>query len=510
MLSLSHQDQYYQVFLTQGLLGGTACGIMYIPFLHPIMLNRLFNGSVGFHNGVRASAGMNLGLLFFANLLMKPRLPPKKGGMSFPVKDFLRDPPYVFAMISGAMCMMAIFFPIFFLQLFVIKHDMDREFAFYSISILNAASVCGRIIPGFFVPYTGVFNQMIVNTVGIIVVMFCLLAVNNVAGVICFAIFFGFFSGAAVTLMPPLLSTLARDFSEIGARMGICFTVMGFAGLIGAPVAGALLTSEYIWWRAILFAGLLVTLAEVMMIAARFFVVRHLPGGVANHYLYTYIKDTVLRATRFHGRTTHLEQLHFRFNSHSNILAEELQELYGALSLSQPRHFLWTGPDPPHHFSIAIVPRVTVLLLQAVSTWKDLRHLHLTNIAFPTPEQLHPWFQSSSNDILPVMPNIQTVYIGQTTFLSPLAVARFCLKTQQTLVYIRLVDAYKSSIWGQRLRRTDVEMAMSTLILDSPMMGIAPVQQSASELTRRLVICEARTERAMGGDRAENGVTILD
>ncbi|KAJ8517160.1 hypothetical protein ONZ45_g5631 [Pleurotus djamor] len=249
---------------------GTSCGAI----LHPIMLNQLFNGSVGFHNGVRASAGMNLGLLLLANLLMKPRLPPKKGGMSFPVNEFLRDPPYVFAMISGAVCMMAIFFPIFFLQLYVIQHDMDRQFAFYSISILNAASFLGRILPGFFVHYTGVFNQMIIHTAVIIAVMFCLLAVSNVAGVVCFAIFFGFFSGAAITLTPPMIATLARDFSDIGARLGLCFTVAGFAGLISAPVAGALLTGEYIWWRAILFAGLLLTLGELLMIAARVFVVR--------------------------------------------------------------------------------------------------------------------------------------------------------------------------------------------------------------------------------------------
>lgn len=67
--------------------------------IHPIMLNRLFHGSFGFHNGVRASAGMNLGLLLLANVLMKPRLPPKKAA-SIHVKAFIRDIPYVFVVFS--------------------------------------------------------------------------------------------------------------------------------------------------------------------------------------------------------------------------------------------------------------------------------------------------------------------------------------------------------------------------------------------------------------------------
>ncbi|KAG9226672.1 hypothetical protein CCMSSC00406_0006103 [Pleurotus cornucopiae] len=298
MLSLSHQDQYYQVFLTHGLLGGVACGVMYIPsipshyfhrkraltmgivsagasagaVIHPIMLNRLFHGSFGFHNGVRASAGMNLGLLLLANVLMKPRLPPKKTA-SIHVKAFIRDIPYVFVVFSGFLCMTAMFIPIFFLQLKVVKGGMNRTFAFYSISIMNGASVVGRLIPGFFVQRFGVINLMVVNTFGIIALMFCFMVVKTVAGVVCFAIFFGLFSGSVVTLMPPLLASLARDFNEIGARMGLCFTLMGFGGLVGSPIAGALLTSDYIWWRPVVFGGAVMTVGQLLMIIARFLVV---------------------------------------------------------------------------------------------------------------------------------------------------------------------------------------------------------------------------------------------
>lgn len=90
-----------QNFLSQGIGLGVAQGLLYLPSLaiighhfqskrtfvmgivasgaavggivHPIMLNQLFNGSVGFHNGVRISAGMNGVLLIVANVMMLRR-----------------------------------------------------------------------------------------------------------------------------------------------------------------------------------------------------------------------------------------------------------------------------------------------------------------------------------------------------------------------------------------------------------------------------------------------------
>lgn len=122
MLSLSHTNSYYQVFLTNGLCLGLGAGLTYVPslsivghyfqrqrplamgivsagsalgaVLHPIMLNKLFNGHVGFHNGVRISAALNTFLLIVAILIMRTRLPPKTKAMPFEFSMFMRQPPY--------------------------------------------------------------------------------------------------------------------------------------------------------------------------------------------------------------------------------------------------------------------------------------------------------------------------------------------------------------------------------------------------------------------------------
>ncbi|KAG5644970.1 hypothetical protein DXG03_007342 [Asterophora parasitica] len=65
--------------------------------VHPIMLNKLFYGSAGFHGGVRASAGLCCGLLFLGLCLLKPKMPKVKNnvGAFTLIKLFARDVPYV-------------------------------------------------------------------------------------------------------------------------------------------------------------------------------------------------------------------------------------------------------------------------------------------------------------------------------------------------------------------------------------------------------------------------------
>ena len=65
--------------------------------IQPIMLNKLFHGSVGFANGVRASAAFNFGILVIAISLMRTRLPPsppKEGSLVAHLRQFFREPAY--------------------------------------------------------------------------------------------------------------------------------------------------------------------------------------------------------------------------------------------------------------------------------------------------------------------------------------------------------------------------------------------------------------------------------
>jgi len=85
-------------------MGLVVAGASMGAIFHPIMLNNLINGRVGFANGVRASAVMISGLLFIACLLMRTRLQPQPKAVSYTriLKNSLTDPAYVCACVWQA------------------------------------------------------------------------------------------------------------------------------------------------------------------------------------------------------------------------------------------------------------------------------------------------------------------------------------------------------------------------------------------------------------------------
>lgn len=299
MVSLSQQQSYYQIFLSQGLGTGIAFGVTFVPPLsiighyfrrrralamgiassgssiggvvHPVMLNHLFYGSAGFHGGVRISAGLNLGLMAIALLLMRPRLPPQREGKFFSqIPTFFKDPPYVVVVFGASAALAGLVFPFFFVQLDAISQGVNSNLAFYTLVILNGVGAVGRVLAGYLADSVGVLNLVVATASASSILVFCMLAVHDVAGFISFSALFGLTSSAYISLLAPMLSVLARDVSEIGARMGFCFTVIGFAALISSPIYGALLSKSFIWWRPTVYSAICLGVAAVSYSIARY------------------------------------------------------------------------------------------------------------------------------------------------------------------------------------------------------------------------------------------------
>jgi len=287
MLSLAKPQQYYQIFLAQGVGMGLGLGLMFIPavsvvahhfrkrratamgivvsgsscggIVFPIMLNMLINKEVGYAWGVRATGFLILALLIIANFCMSTRLPPRPktatGPYSPSVSHILADPPYLLAM-AGAFCLgLGIFFPFFYLQLYAITRSIDQNLAFYSLAVLNAASVFGRVVPNFLADTFGIFNLLIPFATISSSLIFAVLGVSGPVGLVVVAILFGFASGSYVSLLTPLFASLASSLNEIGLRIGIAYAVVGVSALVGTPINGALLTGSFTWWRPIVFSG---------------------------------------------------------------------------------------------------------------------------------------------------------------------------------------------------------------------------------------------------------------
>ncbi|QRV85479.1 major facilitator superfamily transporter [Ceratobasidium sp. AG-Ba] len=285
MLSLAHKNEYYQVFLPQAIGLGLSQGLLFLPsvgvishhfkkrrslamgivltgsscggIIFPVMLNNIIKQS-GFGWGVRATAFVVLGCLVAANLMMKTRLPPKADRAPPPppdIRGIVTHGVFQLTVAGSFLIMLGIWFPIFYVQLFAIVHDIDANLAFYSLAILNASSIFGRTIPNLLADKFGIFNVIIPCSAIVGVLVFAMFGVKSAGALIVFSILYGFFSGAFVSLISPMFVALARHMHEVGARLGLGFAVVGIATLIGTPISGALLTDENLWYRPIVFAG---------------------------------------------------------------------------------------------------------------------------------------------------------------------------------------------------------------------------------------------------------------
>ena len=135
--------------------------------------------------------------------------------------------------------------------------------------ILNAASIIGRILPNFFADRTGALNMLIPCAFATSILCFGWIGINSIPGVIIFAILYGFFSGAFVSLPPSAIVSLTPNLGLVGTRMGMCFGITAIGVLIGTPVSGAILNSTGKYIGTQLFCGSIVLLAMVLMISAR-------------------------------------------------------------------------------------------------------------------------------------------------------------------------------------------------------------------------------------------------
>ncbi|KAJ7764585.1 MFS general substrate transporter [Mycena maculata] len=306
MLSICEPNHFYQVFLSQGVGMGIGMGLLFVPavslpshyfrakrslvmgmvfsgssmggVVFPIILNHLINGPVGFAWGIRIVAFMTAILLFIGNLLTRPRLPTKKERApedNAVLKLILKDFPYWLSVWGSCLVIWGIFFPYFYLQLYAVLHGIDKNVAFYTITVLNAATILGRTVPNFLADKYDALNVAIPMTTVSGSLVFAMVNLQSAGSMFAFAAFYGVFSGAFMSLLAAVMSSFAFSVNEIGSRIGIAMFLLSLPLLTGAPITGAFLhPPEYTWWRGVVFSGV-VQLSGVLLIAiSRSMVVR--------------------------------------------------------------------------------------------------------------------------------------------------------------------------------------------------------------------------------------------
>ncbi|KAH7102293.1 MFS general substrate transporter [Auriculariales sp. MPI-PUGE-AT-0066] len=315
MLSIS--KTYTQIFLSQGVCVGLGMGFLFLPgvsvvqhhfykkrafangigatgsaiggILFSIMLNNMFKptSTIGFKNGVRIAAGIVAVALIIANLLMRTDIPPrKKRKVQVPIPNpakFFTEPVFLFVLLGVSMSFLALYFPVFYIQLDAELHGIDEDLAFYLLTVYNAVSIPGRLLPNLFADKIGIYNVLItcmIACAGIIVGMLGIKQ-DSVAAAVTVAALYGFFSGAVISLLTPLAPSFSKGPHEIGIRLGVIFLFIGPCGLMSGPIAGWLLGDaskphSWHWERPIWFAFGLTLVSAALLTVARHFLSRQL------------------------------------------------------------------------------------------------------------------------------------------------------------------------------------------------------------------------------------------
>ena len=169
--------------------------------------------------------------------------PPKKPRAMLDLAAF-RNPSFALFSTGLFLSFVGLYIPIFYLISFSLTHaHLSKNLSFYTLPILNAASIAGRVIPGLLADrYTGALNMMIFCTLSSAVVAFAALAVDSLPGVMVFAVVYGFLSGAVVSLPSAVVAGIvAPRMEKVGTWMGMSFYFAAVGILIGNPIAGCII-----------------------------------------------------------------------------------------------------------------------------------------------------------------------------------------------------------------------------------------------------------------------------
>jgi len=264
--------QYWQLFLAQGICTGIGSGLLFCPTLalvatyfskrramaFGIVASGTTTGGVaipgiveallpriGFGWTVRVLGFLMLAFQLIALAFVRTRLPPRKTGPLIEISAF-GEFPYTFFAIGTFFVFWGLYPAYYYIGEYavtVIGLPYSQSVNF--LIILNGIGIIGRLVPPYFADrYTGSTNMMVPFVLLSGITLYCWAAISSESGLWAFSVFYGLFSSAINGLFPSAISSLTKDISKMGVRMGMVFTILSFAVLTGSPIAGALISAR--------------------------------------------------------------------------------------------------------------------------------------------------------------------------------------------------------------------------------------------------------------------------
>ena len=283
----SFGKKLWHFFLTQGILLGFGTCLTYIPaatvtpgwftkhrglaigilssgtgfggvFWAPVI--RALNSAIGFRNTLRLAGGLSFILLGCSAMILKwepgieqrnrINLQSSRSRLLVPLVDWrvARSRKFVAQCMSAGLQGAVYYAPLYFLSTYARTLGYSAATGALFISLTNASSAIGKVIIGYTADRVGRLNILFLTTFVSAVTTWGLWLPSTLSGgdkdgknlFAAFAILYGIFAGAYISLFPTALVELfgVQHFADVN---GLLYMVRGLAALVGTPIAGVLI-----------------------------------------------------------------------------------------------------------------------------------------------------------------------------------------------------------------------------------------------------------------------------
>ncbi|KAL4923176.1 MCT family MFS transporter [Aspergillus undulatus] len=159
------------------------------------------------------------------------------------------------------------FAPFFFLTSYAVAEGFSHDLAFYIVSIVNGASMFGRILPGMVADTYGRFNFCVVSTLLSGIIALCWTKATSVAGLVIFSAAYGFTSGAIMSLQQVCAVQIATP-QTLGLAVGSIFAASSLSAMASTPISGEL-AGRYGYLALSIFSGVSLIIGGIILLLAR-------------------------------------------------------------------------------------------------------------------------------------------------------------------------------------------------------------------------------------------------
>ncbi|KAL4800848.1 major facilitator superfamily domain-containing protein [Aspergillus venezuelensis] len=307
MASICHE--FYQFLLAQGISMGVFMSLLLAPsiavvgqyikvkrgaamgiviagsslggVIWPIAINELLkNESLGFGWTMRIVGFIMIPLLAAGCFCCRPPPKPPVTDAEFhgprqqeklpkrrPDFSILKKPEMQWLAVGYFFICFGLFAPFFFLTSYAVAHGFSHDLAFYTVSIVNGASMFGRVLPGMVADKYGRFNFSIIFTLVSGIIALCWTKATSVAGLVVFSVAYGFTSGAILSLQQVCAAQVATP-QTIGLAVGTIFGAGSLPAMASTPISGEL-AGKYGYLALSIFAGVSLIVGSVFLLLAR-------------------------------------------------------------------------------------------------------------------------------------------------------------------------------------------------------------------------------------------------